>query len=116
MQADFVPFGDDPPLLVTVKSHHHCRHEEGRRHRVAREYVEYPGHAGATAVLSPRQAADRLTSVSQLAAFVIGVEGERNCTARVVFPRCRARLATGTNAVADPQIARLRPPPRLLRS
>jgi hypothetical protein len=102
VQTDFVSFGDHATLFLDVKSCDNCRHEEGRRHGVAPEHLKYSGHGGPAAIVPPRQTADRLTSVPQLAAFVVRIKGEGNRATRAAFPRTWAQLAAGANSVDDP--------------
>src|SRR6202047_5600481 len=74
MDANFMALRHHPALLVGMQEGGDRRHVKRALDPMLFQHVQDPRHAYPIAVLTPRQAADRLTAVAQIACLVIAVE------------------------------------------
>lgn len=78
------------------------RHEERGRDGVSRQQTQDAGYADARAVLALRQLAGQDLTVPERDGLVVGVEGERDRTARTARPGIGCETASGTDPVHVP--------------
>src|SRR6266853_3740918 len=99
MDADFMALRHHPALLVGMQESGHRWHVKRAPDPVLFQHVQDPRHAYPIAVLTPRQAADRLTAVAQIACLVIAVERHSDRAAGTARPFGRPQPPSGADAV-----------------
>src|ERR1700736_5033319 len=99
MDANFMALRHHPALLVGMQEGGDRRHVKGTLDPVPFQHVQDPRNASSIAVLTPRQAADRLTAVAQIACLVIAVERHSDRAAGAARPFGRPQPPSGADAV-----------------
>src|SRR6266404_8598670 len=99
MDTDFMALCHHPALLVRMQEGGDRRHVKRAPDAVLSQHVEDPRHAYPIAVLTPRQAADRLTAVAQIACLVIAVERNSDRATGTARPFGRPQPLSGADAV-----------------
>src|SRR5207248_8578510 len=95
VNADSMPFGDDPALLVWVEQRGDGGDVEAGLDPVLFQDLQNPRHTDPITVLAPCQAPDRLAAVAQIARLMVAVEGQRDGAPRAARPFGRSQLTSG---------------------